>query len=109
MGSVGHARDGAQISRLRRGLWRVTRAVIAGGAGDEMAVVEERGVVRAGEEAGLALAWLADREQSQDGLGLWPAGAGRRGRPEGWMARRPVISCGMLTAQVRASWPGRPG
>jgi len=24
--SVGHARDGAQISRLRRGLWRVTRA-----------------------------------------------------------------------------------
>ena len=31
--SVGHARDSAQISRLRRGLWRVTRAVIAGGAG----------------------------------------------------------------------------
>jgi len=78
-----------------------------------MAVLEERGVVRTGG-SGVALAWLAGREPSPDRPGLWPTGEGtggaawRAGGLDGWMARRPVICCGMLTARVRAGWPGPP-
>jgi hypothetical protein len=61
-----------------------------------MAVLEERRVVSTGG-SGVALAWLAGREPSRDRPGVWPTG-GEGGAA--WMARRPVICCGMLTAQV---------
>ena len=73
-----------------------------------MAVLEERGGVSTGG-SGVALAWLAGREPSRDRSGLWPTGGGdRAGRLAGWMARRPVICCDMLTARVRAGRPGLP-
>ena len=92
-GSVGHARDGAQISRLRRGLWWVTRAVIAGGAGMRDGCSGKRGVVSTGGSR-VALAWLADREPSPDRSGLWPAGGGTGGAAwrAGWPAVRSSVA-----------------
>src|SRR6516165_4964770 len=91
--SVGHARDSAQISRLRRGLWWVTRAVIAGGAGMRDGCSGKRGVVSTGGSR-VALAWLADREPSPDRSGLWPAGGGTGGAAwrAGWPAVRSSVA-----------------
>jgi len=93
-GSVGHARDGAQISRLRRGLWWVTRAVIAGGAGMRDGCSGKRGVVSTGGSR-VALAWLADREPSPDRSGLWPAGGGTGGAA--WRAGWPAVRSSVAT------------
>jgi hypothetical protein len=60
-----------------------------------MAVLEERGVVSTGG-SGVALAWLAGRELSPDGSGLWPAGEGTGGAAwrAGWPgARSSVATC----------------
>jgi len=72
-----------------------------------MAVLEERGGVSTGG-SGVALAWLAGREPSRAGRDCGRPVGGPAGRLEGWMARRPVICCDMLTARVRAA-PGAVG
>ena len=72
-----------------------------------MPVLEERDVVSTGG-SGVALAWLAGRERPWTGRDCGRRAGDRRGRLEGWMARRPVICCDMLTARVRAA-PGAVG
>ena len=72
-----------------------------------MPVLEERDVVSTGG-SGVALAWLAGRERPWTGRDCGRRAGDRRGRLEGWMARRPVICGDMLTARVEAGWPGPP-
>src|SRR5262249_50270036 len=104
--SVGHARDGAQISRLRRGLWWVTRAVIAGRAGMKW-LFWMSAAWEAPEAAGWRWpGWAAVRRPGTR-RDLGPLGGGPRGGGGAGGARRPVICGDMLTARVRAAPRGR--